>query len=137
MTRPQFDHLFRSDIRSIRNGVVIEHARERRRLEDGIQVGLSFTPVAPVNLGRQHHQAVYAGAVCFLRQPDRFRSTESSDAGDYRRLVAQGPPGLFKNLNLFFSGQRRRFAQRSKSDNSLAAALYHPSSLGSEGFVVD
>ena len=44
---------------------------------------------------------------------------------------------MFKDLNLFFSGQRGRFAQRSKSDNSLAAALYHPSSLGSERFVVD
>src|ERR1700683_983708 len=100
MTRPQFDHLCRSDIRSVRNAVVIEHARERRRLEDGVQVRLRFAPVAPVDLGRQHHQAVYASAVCFLCQPDRFSSTEGSNAGNHWRFVAQGAPGLFKNLNL-------------------------------------
>ena len=88
MARPQFDHLFRSDIRSVRNGVVIEHARERRCLEDGVQVRLCFAPVARVDLGRQQHQAVYAGAVCLLRQPDRFSSAEGSNAGNHWRFVA-------------------------------------------------
>jgi hypothetical protein len=106
-------------------------------LKDGAQVSMGFTPVTAVHPRRQNHQPIHAHSVCLFRKPNRFSSTESGDAGNYWRSTVQRPPGPIQELKFLFPGKRRRFPERSQSNNAAATTFDQPASLGSKGFVVD
>jgi hypothetical protein len=75
--------------------------------------------------------------MCLFRKPNRFSGIERGDASNYWRSTVQGPPGLFQELKFLFPGKRRRFPERSQSNNAIAATFDQPASLGPKGFVVD
>jgi hypothetical protein len=70
-------------------------------------------------------------------KPNRFDGIERGDTCYHWRFAVQGPPRLFQKLKFLFTGQRRRFPERAQGDNSVAATLDQPPSLGSKCFVVD
>ena len=122
--RRQLDHLRRRHVGAVRDRVVVEHARERRGADDRIVVRLRLTPVATIDVRRQHHQRART------RRPPRAppaRRTPRSPVRRCRRRAARRSPSARRHVSrmLTFSSKRQRcrLAERSERDDAVAAGL--------------
>ncbi len=66
----EFGDLGGQEVGLVRDGVVVEHAGEWRRRDDGGDVVLHLAPVGGVDVGREDHQCLAACLLGLFREVD-------------------------------------------------------------------
>src|SRR5579871_1858548 len=87
----QLPNVLRKEIRSVSDGIVVEHTRQWHSGEYGSDVSLHFAPVAFVYIGRQHHKSVAADVGGCFRQVDRLRGGQGRDGSHNRSTPVNRP----------------------------------------------
>ena len=84
----EFGDVLRQVVGAVGDWVVVEHAGERRRIKHGRCMRLVFTPIALVDIGRQHHQTLAAGILRRLRHVHCLARAERGDGCHHWRAIA-------------------------------------------------
>src|SRR5882757_6913106 len=118
--------MFRFKIGPVRYGIVIEHARKRRRPQHRTDVMLHLAPVASVDVGRQNHQP---GTARILRCPGllhRIMRGECRNSRDHRHTALHRRHHVLQDARLLFRAERCSFPKRAQHDERHAAIVDHP-----------
>ena len=90
MVRSQFRQFMRPNIDSVRDGIVVEHAREACGLEHRGEVRLGLAPGAGVRVCREHHQPSASTFCGLLGDGDRLAGGNRAHRRDDRDAVPHG-----------------------------------------------
>jgi len=88
MLRGELADLFGKKVSSIRDGIVVEHAGKVRRAKHRVDVRFHLAPIAAINVRRQYHQTLAAGAGSTFCECDGFGSAQRSNCGHDRNAIS-------------------------------------------------
>src|SRR5688572_2969621 len=112
MLRGELHDVLRQEVSLVGGWIVVEHARELRRTDNGADVRLHLAPIGAVNIRRQHHQTGASCLLCATRKLRGFGSTERCDTEHHWRLLTDSTHTSGRDGELLLETQRRRFTQR-------------------------
>jgi hypothetical protein len=123
-------------IGAIRNGIVVEHARQRSAAQYGGNVRFHLPPVAAIDVGRKDHQPGTPGIGGSLRDVDSLVRGERGDGGNYRRTAAYGSYRMLEERDFLVECQSRCLAERTEHNQAGATVIEQPAGMFADEAVV-
>src|SRR6185437_1909374 len=133
----QLFHLLRSDIRTVCDRIVVEHAREIRRFDYSAEVRAHLGPRALVHIRRQCHDTFTSHLRRSLGECNALSGLEAGDAGDDRHTLSDRIHARSQDLDFLVEVECCTFTKRPERNDAGAAVIYEPRNMARHEFVID
>ncbi len=125
------------EVHAICDRIVVQHTRQRRRLDDRIEVRFGLAPVSPVDVRGKDHETAASRLLSRTRERDALLRTEPGDSGDDGNAIADRSLQNLEHADFLVECERCALPERSERHDATTSVVDHPARVRREERLVN